>query len=66
MNPRLFRFALTIRTLLRREEGQDLIEYALAVALLCFAATVGMRSMAVSINNGFSVLASKLSSIVGQ
>ena len=29
---------------LMRDEGQDLIEYALVVALIAFAATAGMQS----------------------
>ena len=32
------------------EEGQDLIEYALVVALIAFAATAGMSTLATIIN----------------
>jgi len=46
----------------RDENGQDLIEYALVVALICFAATVGMNTVATGINNAFSKVASKLAS----
>jgi pilus assembly protein Flp/PilA len=42
------------------ESGQDLIEYALVVALIALAATAGMTSVAGSINTGFSKIASKL------
>jgi pilus assembly protein Flp/PilA len=35
---------------LMREEGQDLIEYALVVALIAFAATAAMRTLATDIN----------------
>lgn len=45
---------------LNDESGQDLIEYALVVALICFAATVGMNTLATGINNAFSTIASKL------
>jgi pilus assembly protein Flp/PilA len=38
---------------LMREEGQDLIEYALVVALIAFAATAGMKSLATGINAAF-------------
>ncbi len=34
----------------RDEEGQDLIEYALVVALIAFAATAGMSSVATKSN----------------
>jgi len=46
------------------DSGQDLIEYALVVALICFAATVGMGSIANSINDAFNTLGSKLTSAV--
>ena len=45
---------------LMREEGQDLIEYALVVALIAFAATVGMSSVATAINLAFSNIATTL------
>ena len=41
------------RNLLNREEGQDLIEYALVVALIAFAAVAGMNTLAQDINNAF-------------
>jgi pilus assembly protein Flp/PilA len=42
-----------LRNLLTREEGQDLIEYALVVALIAFAAIGGMRTLAGDINQAF-------------
>jgi pilus assembly protein Flp/PilA len=35
--------------ILREDQGQDLIEYALVVALIAFAATVGMRYLFTSL-----------------
>lgn len=46
---------------LKRTEGQDLIEYALVVALLCFAATATMSSLAGTINTAFGNIANTLS-----
>jgi pilus assembly protein Flp/PilA len=46
--------------ILRDDQGQDLIEYALIVALIAFAATVGMNSVATGINTAFSHIATKL------
>jgi pilus assembly protein Flp/PilA len=46
--------------LVHDESGQDLIEYALIVALIAFAATVGMNSVATAINTAFSNIATKL------
>ena len=45
---------------IKNEEGQDLVEYALVVALIAFAATAGMGSLATSINGAFSTIAGKL------
>jgi pilus assembly protein Flp/PilA len=50
--------------LVRDEYGQDLIEYALIVALIAFAATVGMNSVAAGINTAFSNIATKLSTVI--
>lgn len=48
--------------LLKDESGQDLIEYALVVALIAFAAIVGMNSLATDINDAFEKIGSTLSS----
>ena len=46
------------------DDGQDLIEYALVVALIAFAATVGMGNVANGINNAFSTISSKLTATI--
>ncbi len=46
------------------ESGQDLIEYALVAALIALAAVVGMNTVASQINNGFSIIGSKISSAI--
>jgi pilus assembly protein Flp/PilA len=38
----------------RDESGQGLIEYVLIIALVAFAATAGMTSLASSINSAFT------------
>ncbi len=43
--------------ILKDEQGQDLIEYALVVAFICFAATAGMTTLAKDINATFAHLA---------
>jgi len=50
------------KNLLGREEGQDLIEYALVVALIAFAAIGGMGSLATAINNAFIQIGTTLTS----
>ena len=42
------------------ESGQDLIEYALVVALISLAATAGMSSIATTIGTAFTGLGTKL------
>jgi len=44
----------------KEEEGQDLIEYALLVALVALAATVGMNALATKINTEFTNLGTSL------
>ena len=42
MKDKLMKYSVKMQVLLMSEEGQDLIEYALVVALIAFAATAGM------------------------
>jgi pilus assembly protein Flp/PilA len=46
--------------LLTSNKGQDLIEYALVVALIAFAAAAGMTSVATQINAAFTNIGTKL------
>ncbi len=46
------------------DRGQDLIEYALVVALIALAATVGMNTVASAINSAFTRIGTKLSTYV--
>jgi pilus assembly protein Flp/PilA len=50
--------------ILHEDHGQDLIEYALVVALIAFAATVGMNSVASNINVAFTKIGTKLTTYV--
>jgi pilus assembly protein Flp/PilA len=52
-------FILKLQCLVR-EDGQDLVEYALLVALIAFAATSGMHTLANDINSAFNAIGSKL------
>jgi len=51
---------LYVRSLIEREEGQDLVEYALVVALIAFGAIAGMQFLATGIDNAFSDIANVL------
>jgi pilus assembly protein Flp/PilA len=62
MQARMMSLYFTLQNVLRNEEGQDLIEYALVVALIALAATAGMQTVAVDINQAFSNIGTKLTS----
>ena len=55
---------LALRNILKREEGQDLVEYALVVALIAFGAITGMGYLTTGLNTAFSTIASTLTSNV--
>jgi pilus assembly protein Flp/PilA len=65
MKDRLLKLSVKMQTLLTNEEGQDLIEYALVVALIAFAATVGMKTLATDINAAFVAIGNTLTSYTG-
>jgi pilus assembly protein Flp/PilA len=48
---------------LSRAEGQDLVEYALIIALMAFGAAAGMNSIASGLNTAFSNAGSYLATI---
>ena len=64
MKDNLLKLAIKMQTQLMSEEGQDLIEYALVVALIAFAATAGMSSLATAINNAFGGIGTTLTTYV--
>jgi pilus assembly protein Flp/PilA len=51
--------------ILHEDYGQDLIEYALVVALIAFAATAGMGTVANKINDAFITIGNKLTNAIG-
>jgi pilus assembly protein Flp/PilA len=60
MQARLMNLYFTLQNLMRQDEGQDLIEYALVVALIALAATAGMNTVANDINVAFTSIGTKL------
>ena len=64
MKDQLQKLSIRIQNLLKREEGQDLIEYALVVALVAFAATAGMKTLATGINTAFSNISNTLATYI--
>jgi len=64
MKDKLLELSAKTQALLMSDEGQDLIEYALVVALIAFAATAGMSTLATNINAAFTSIGTKLSSYI--
>jgi len=54
MNTMLIKLYVKLQDLMNREEGQDLVEYALVVALIAFGATAGMKLLAGGLNTAFT------------
>lgn len=50
----LFKFGKAVWKFVAREDGQDLVEYALIIALMVLAATAGLQTPAQAIYHAFS------------
>jgi len=55
-------FITRLRSFVRDEEGQDLIEYALLVALISLVAVAAVTTAGSAVNNIFSSITTKLTS----
>lgn len=64
MNTLLINLYFQLRDTIVREEGQDLVEYALVVALIAFGAITGMGFLATGLNNAFSGISTTLTTNV--
>ena len=64
MNSLINNLYFQARTILVREEGQDLVEYALVVALIAFGAITGMGALATGLNHAFSQISLTLTTNV--
>jgi pilus assembly protein Flp/PilA len=56
----LLNLSIKAQDLLSDNDGQDLVEYALVVALIAFAAVSSMQTLASDINNAFLNLGNSL------
>lgn len=52
--------SVRFRDLMSREEGQDLVEYSLVVALIAFGAIADMKVLANGLNNAFITISTTL------
>jgi pilus assembly protein Flp/PilA len=62
MNTILLGVYVKFDNLVSREEGQDLVEYALVVALIALGAVASMKGVAHSVSTEFSVIQSTFNS----
>ena len=60
MNTMLLKMYLKLQDLMNREEGQDLVEYALVIALVSIAAVASLGTLATKIVAVFTTITSDL------
>ena len=56
----IFKLFVMFQDLKSNEAGQDLVEYALVVALIAFGSTAGTSTLATGINSAFNTISSDL------
>ncbi len=60
MNNLFLAMYVKFQNLMSREEGQDLVEYALLVCLIALAAITGVNKVATAVTSVFSNISSSL------
>jgi len=60
MNNLFLSMYVKLQNLMNREEGQDLVEYALLVCLIALAAITGVNKVATAVTSAFSNISSSL------
>jgi len=61
MNTLFLKMIVKAQDLMSREEGQDLVEYALLITLVALAAVTGINKVASAINTVFTNISTTLS-----
>jgi pilus assembly protein Flp/PilA len=64
MNTLLLKLLIHFQDFASREDGQDLVEYAMLVSLVAFGATAGMRALATGLNSSFKGISTTLGSYI--
>ena len=62
MNAMMLKLLVKARTLIASEDGQDLVEYALVVALVAFGSTASLKTLGTGLNHAFTNISSTLAS----
>ncbi len=64
MNKLMLNVLVHVQNMLNNEEGQDLVEYGLVVALVAFGAVAAMKALGTEISTVFSSISSTLASAI--
>ncbi len=64
MKETMLKLYVKAQNLLWSDEGQDLVEYALVIALIALAATAGMNTLATDISAAFTKVGSTINADV--
>ena len=62
MKNKMMLLLVKAQDMLSREEGQDLVEYALVVALIAFGGVISMKGLSAEIKTAFNSISSDLAS----
>jgi pilus assembly protein Flp/PilA len=62
MNNLMLKLFVRMQVLINREDGQDMVEYALAVALVAFGATASLKPLGAGVDHAFTNISSTLAS----
>jgi pilus assembly protein Flp/PilA len=62
MNTMLLKLYVKVQAMMSCEEGQDLVEYALVVAIIALGATAAMGSLAGAISSSFGTISTAFAS----
>lgn len=60
MKDMMLKLYVTMQNMIANEEGQDLVEYALVVALIAFGAIAGMSALSAELNTAFNTISAKV------
>jgi pilus assembly protein Flp/PilA len=64
LNDKLLKLSIKIQAMLSDDRGQDLVEYALVVAIIALGATAAMSTLSSDINLVFTNIAARLTAAV--
>ena len=64
MNTMFLKLYVKLQDLMSRDEGQDLVEYALVVAIIALGCVVAMGSLASGISTAFGKVSTNLASAI--